>query len=52
MTAEGGVADPGNVGASGELFCYCRQPENMDMIACDDCEQWFHALCFGIKLVS
>ena len=41
--------DPGQ---PGELFCFCKQPENMDMIACDICEQWFHAICFGINLVS
>jgi hypothetical protein len=35
-----------------ELFCVCQKPETMDMIACDACEQWFHASCFDIKLVS
>lgn len=35
-----------------ELFCFCRLPETVDMIACDDCEEWFHASCFDIKLVS
>ena len=35
-----------------ELFCICRKPETEDMIACDNCEQWFHPHCFGINLVS
>ena len=25
-------------------------PESMEMIACDYCEEWFHAHCFGINL--
>lgn len=52
-TVVGEVAGANHLGATqGELFCFCRQPENMDMIACDICEQWFHAMCFGINLVS
>ena len=35
-----------------ELFCICSKPETMDMIACDGCDLWFHAHCFGINLVS
>lgn len=38
--------------AQAELFCFCKQPETQQMIACDICEQWFHAMCFGINLVS
>ena len=43
------IVDPS---APVELFCFCKQPETMDMIGCDDCDQWFHATCFGINLVS
>ena len=35
-----------------ELFCFCRKPETNDMIACDECEDWFHPACFNINLVS
>ena len=48
--ASGGpVIDPN---APVELFCHCQKPETMDMIACDGCDNWFHAHCFGIDLVS
>ena len=43
------VVDPA---APLELFCICSKPETMDMIACDGCDLWFHAHCFGINLVS
>lgn len=33
-----------------ELYCICRQPETGNMIACDNCEEWFHAECFNINL--
>lgn len=35
-----------------ELYCICRQPESLEMIACDNCEDWFHAACFGINLME
>ena len=35
-----------------ELFCFCQQPENEDMIGCDNpsCKyKWFHFTCLKIK---
>lgn len=33
-----------------EIYCICKKPESPDMIACDVCEEWFHAKCFDIVL--
>ena len=35
---------------SEELYCVCRKPDEGElMIACDGCEEWFHAKCMNIK---
>lgn len=37
-----------------ELFCYCRQPESGNMIACDfpNCSiEWYHLSCLNLKSV-
>jgi len=31
-----------------ELYCYCRQPESLDMIGCDFCTEWFHPKCISL----
>lgn len=34
-----------------ELFCSCLMPETYDdMVACDDCEEWYHLKCIGMKV--
>ncbi|KNC77762.1 hypothetical protein SARC_09783 [Sphaeroforma arctica JP610] len=32
-----------------ERFCFCRKPynENVFMIACDSCDEWFHSRCIN-----
>lgn len=35
---------------SEELYCVCRKPDEGElMIACDGCEEWFHAKCMNIR---
>jgi len=31
-----------------EIFCYCRQPEELPMAACDVCQEWYHQQCAEI----
>ena len=34
-----------------ELFCTCLMPETFDdMVACDQCEQWYHLKCVGLSV--
>jgi len=34
-----------------ELFCSCLMPESYDnMVACDECEDWYHLKCVGMKV--
>lgn len=37
--------------APAELYCICRQPgsDERAMIACDTCDDWFHADCVGVS---
>lgn len=37
---------------SQNLYCFCQQPETVDMIQCDACSEWFHAQCVSIDLAS
>lgn len=30
-------------------YCLCRQPYDGFMIACDECEDWFHGPCVGVS---
>lgn len=33
-----------------QLYCICRKPDNGKvMIACDECDEWFHVECIGIS---
>ena len=33
-----------------KLFCSCQMPETYgDMIACDECGDWYHMVCVGIE---
>lgn len=32
-----------------EAFCICRDTSHGFMIACDDCDEWFHGECIGIS---
>ncbi|OQR77094.1 hypothetical protein BIW11_07334 [Tropilaelaps mercedesae] len=33
-----------------KLWCVCRKPhDNQFMIACDECENWFHGKCVGVS---
>lgn len=32
-----------------KLYCICRQPESNCMIACEECDQWFHTACFNLS---
>ncbi|CAK9683294.1 PHD-finger family protein [Candida parapsilosis] len=35
---------------SEELYCVCRKPDEGElMVACDGCEEWFHAECMNIR---
>ncbi|KAI5962004.1 SPP1 [Candida theae] len=35
---------------SEELYCVCREPDEGElMVACDGCEEWFHARCMNIR---
>lgn len=40
------MSDPSTV------YCICKGSESPDMIACDVCEEWFHAKCFDIVLAA
>jgi hypothetical protein len=31
------------------VYCICRGPEAGFMVFCDNCEEWFHGDCVGIK---
>ncbi|XP_065664036.1 uncharacterized protein LOC101237261 isoform X2 [Hydra vulgaris] len=33
------------------LYCICKRPYCLsdDMVACDDCDNWFHPSCIGLK---
>ena len=33
-----------------ELYCVCRKPydEDVAMIACDQCSEWYHYRCLGL----
>jgi len=33
-----------------EVYCFCRQPQRQSefMIACDQCNEWFHGVCLGL----
>ena len=54
MAADSTQIIPGQVfnPTSTDLYCICRQPETLDMICCDHCNEWFHTGCFGIDLRS
>jgi len=33
-----------------EVFCDCNMPEVYnDMVQCEECEEWFHMHCVGLK---
>lgn len=33
-----------------DIYCDCELPEVYDnMIQCDDCDEWYHLRCFGLK---
>ncbi len=37
---------------SNDIFCYCRGPEEGEMVGCDNPKclyQWFHLECIGLK---
>mmetsp|Transcript_21924 Transcript_21924/g.43532 ORF Transcript_21924/g.43532 Transcript_21924/m.43532 type:complete len:233 (+) Transcript_21924:23-721(+) len=33
-----------------KLYCVCRKPydDKQAMLACDDCQEWFHLMCVGL----
>mmetsp|Transcript_14848 Transcript_14848/g.25272 ORF Transcript_14848/g.25272 Transcript_14848/m.25272 type:complete len:96 (-) Transcript_14848:199-486(-) len=31
------------------VYCICRKADEMNMIQCDGCSEWFHFECMGIK---
>ena len=31
------------------LYCVCKLPETGDMVCCDQCNDWYHYHCVGIK---
>jgi len=35
-----------------QLYCYCRQPydDNIMMIGCDNCNEWYHVHCVGLTV--
>ena len=36
-----------------ELFCFCKMPDTYDdMMQCDQCSQWIHCSCAGLKNVK
>jgi hypothetical protein len=34
-----------------QLYCMCQQPWNPNqfMVACDDCDEWYHDTCLGVR---
>ena len=29
-------------------YCFCRKPDNMDMLSCDFCDEWYHLTCLKL----
>jgi hypothetical protein len=52
-SAEPEQDDEGSEGASsndGGEYCICRGPDDhRPMIACDNCDEWYHCSCVGVK---
>lgn len=32
-----------------DVYCLCRKHEYGEMVACDNCDEWFHFSCVGLK---
>jgi len=30
-------------------YCYCGHPATLQMVQCDDCDEWYHYKCAGIR---
>ena len=33
-----------------EVYCVCRQPEQLPMVECDNCSVWFHTECADVSI--
>ena len=33
-----------------QLYCLCRQPQYGEMVGCDNCSEWYHFSCVGLKV--
>ncbi len=41
---------PENIYKGKEVYCICRKPDDGTfMVGCEDCNDWFHGKCVGIK---
>ena len=53
VSIAGGVvayySPPPTNGAPLALFCVCREPYDRFMIECEDCHEWYHGDCVGVR---
>ena len=49
IPASGGILPYHPAASPVGLFCHCREPYDRFLVGCDDCHEWFHGSCIGLK---